>query len=232
MAYDARDVRETFSKYYRDFGYAAEYLNDALEEGDPEAIRFDLLSIAEAQSGVWGGPDIRPDPTQRMEDLLPKTSHLTLAVLYKAVKALGLQLIIGSQADPAGRLLSTAMAMHHRDIVELDLEKPEVAAAYLTVCLEQGGEAQIQLALRSVIDARHESGMKHLAKKLRLPPEAVYEMISGKDHPKVTGFLQIIRGLGFVLKTTVQEKTAAKSKADAKTERAEKTLDAVALKAS
>ena len=226
----ARDVRETFSKYDRDPVFAAEYLTDGLEEGDPEAIRFDLLTIAEAQSGAWGGPDIRPEPKQRMEDLLPEMSHLTLVALYKAVRALGLQLVVGTKAGAAAHLLSTVRAMHHSEIaLEMGLHKQEVAAAYLTVCLEQGGESLIQVGLRNVIDSQHDDGMKHLAKKLRLPPEAVYEMISGKGRPKVTGFLQIIRGLGFALKITVPEKKAAKRKAGAKAVCAEKMPIAAAL---
>ena len=96
----ARDVRETHSKYFRDFEFAAAYLNDALEEGDPMTIRDSLLSIAEAQSGIWGGSDIRPEPKQRMENLLPQTGPLSLVTLREAVQALGLQIVGGTKTKP------------------------------------------------------------------------------------------------------------------------------------
>ena len=89
-----RNVRETHSKYLRDPEFAAKYLNEALEEGNPAVIRMALVNIAEAQRGDWGGADIRPEPKHRVEDMLPKTNNFTLADLCEAIQALGLHLML------------------------------------------------------------------------------------------------------------------------------------------
>lgn len=46
-----RNVRETHNEHLRDSEIAAEYLSEALEEGDAAVILMALRNIAEAQEG-------------------------------------------------------------------------------------------------------------------------------------------------------------------------------------
>ncbi|HEX7027215.1 MAG TPA: hypothetical protein VF268_08225 [Gammaproteobacteria bacterium] len=56
-----RNVRKTHSEHLRDPAVAAEYLNAALEDGDPSVVLMALRNIAEAQEGGIAGVAERAD---------------------------------------------------------------------------------------------------------------------------------------------------------------------------
>ncbi|MGI9249583.1 MAG: DNA-binding protein [Pseudohongiellaceae bacterium] len=88
-----RNVRETHNKYLRDPEFAAMYLSEALEEGNPAVIRMALRNIAEAQKE---DKDDVPAQTQlrreTMEELLSETSDSKLVIFPKAIHELGFKL--------------------------------------------------------------------------------------------------------------------------------------------
>ena len=198
----------------------------ALDEGDPWDIQGALLELAEVQSGIWGCEgDPRPEMVTRMEALLPASGDLPLLVLHQATQLLELGLRVVTSVEVAGCKKAWSQGgmgklrhspLHSMDpfdiIPEHNLGKASVAVAYLTACVRSGDENRIQVGLRNLIEWQ-KGRMGGLAKKLGMRPEAIYEMISGVGYPKVTGFLQIIRELGFELFAEVPHNEAAKSKA-------------------
>ena len=207
----ARDVREVHSPYFRDFEFAAGCLTDGLDDGDPVRMRWDMLAIAEAQSGIWGGPDIRPDPKQKVEDLLPPGCDLTLLLLCRAYRALGFRLRVATNAKGQACEEKPWSDLRHGCF---ELHNAQVAASYLTSALAEPDEIDVQIALRNVIDSQ--GGIKKLAKNLGMQPPAIYEMLSGAGYPKATGFKQVIEGLGFAMKAEALKQAAAKAKAAGK----------------
>ncbi len=71
----ARNVRATHNEHLRDPEVAAEYLNDALEEGDATIILMALRNLAEAQEDGISG--------------LAQRSHLGRESMYKMLSAKG-----------------------------------------------------------------------------------------------------------------------------------------------
>ena len=223
------------------------YLGIDLEEGDPMCIRWNLLTLAEVQSGVWGdGADKRSEVMHKMKALLPKSGDLTLLVLLQAVKLLGLRLRVVTHAEAGdskkarsqgktGKLPDNALMDLSPEELLFDrgLYKQDVAVAYLTSCLRQENEHQIQLGLRNAIECRR-GRMSSLSKKLGMQPEAVFEMMTGTGCPKVTSFLQIIKGMNFELLVEVapQEQKSLRCKSGAKAKCFEEMPETVALGAS
>ncbi|MGI9250325.1 MAG: DNA-binding protein [Pseudohongiellaceae bacterium] len=90
-----RNVSETHGKYLRDPKFAALYLSDALEEGDPVAIRMALKNIAEAQEEDKSSTPVRNQlKHETVGELLSETSDSKLITFPKAVHELGLKLRI------------------------------------------------------------------------------------------------------------------------------------------
>ena len=229
MQAEAKSMGIPFEKfhdeYLREPGAAAIYLGVGIEEGDPLWIRYDLISLAESMSR--NDPDAHHSLPQRIKDLLPETGGLPLVVLCKAAQMLGLRL----------RVMTKGEAIAHHDAVSdgkpiplpgvqvttdfdeilnrgLSLGQSLVAVAYLTACLEEADEEEIQMAIRGVIECRR-NRMDRLAKKMRMQPEAIYEMMTGKGKPTLTDFKQILRGLGFKMTSETAQREPAERKKQA-----------------
>ena len=194
-------------------------LEVSLEEGDPQDIQLTLAELANVQDALFGTA-----LESRLECLLPQSGDLTLAVLCKAAQLLGLRLRVITQAEEKQRSeaflqgkfprlpKSPLLAMEPEDILwDRDLHSKPVVAGYLAACLGKGDETLLQNALRGVI-ACHRGGVKALAKRLHLQPEAIFEMLTGDGCPKVTGVLQLLRGLGYVLTAEVPRPEVPKRK--------------------
>ena len=98
------------------------------------------------------------------------------------------------------------MAINVREIHDEYLRDPAFAAGYLNDAIGEESPAEILLALRFIAEAQ-EGGVSALAGRLRMTPEAVYEMLSikgnhGKPTLRLTDFAKVVRGLG--LKLTAQ----------------------------
>ena len=88
-----RNVRETHARYLRNSKSAIEYLNAALEEGDPGVILMALRNIAEAQEG---GISKLAERTQlgreSMYKMLSENGNPKLSSFTKLLNGLGLHL--------------------------------------------------------------------------------------------------------------------------------------------
>ena len=231
--------KEFHREYQRDPDTRARALDLALEEGDPQDLRLTLVDLARVQDALYGS-NIEP----RLERLLPKSGDLTLVLLCKAAQLLGLQLRVATEAEQEARQAALAqgkmarlpqnplLTMDPEDILwDRDLYSKPVALAYLTACLRKCDEVLMQKALRGVI-ACHRGRVHALAKRLQLQREAIFEMLTGEGYPKVTGILQILRGLGYVLLAEAPREAASKRTAAARAApkaRAEPEQAAVAL---
>ena len=80
------------------------------------------------------------------------------------------------------------------------LRRPDDAAAYLEVVIEENDQPFINIALRNVAEAQ--GGLAKLAKKAGLNRVSLYRMLSDKGNPELSSLLKIIQALG--LRLTVQ----------------------------
>ena len=88
-----RNVRSTHDQYLRDPKTAAEYLSEALEDGDPSVILMALRNIAEAQEGGIAGLALRSDlGRESMYKMLSSSGNPKLSSFTKLVQGLGLRL--------------------------------------------------------------------------------------------------------------------------------------------
>ena len=76
------------------------------------------------------------------------------------------------------------------------LREPELAAGYLTACMEEGEEAFL-LGLKDVAEARE--GMGSLAKAASLNREGLYKMLSENGNPRLSSLAAILDALGLKL---------------------------------
>ncbi len=89
----ARNVRTTHSEYLRDPEVAAEYLSEALDDGDPAVILMALRNIAEAQEdGISGLASRAHLGRESMYKMLSATGNPKLSSFTKLVHGLGLHL--------------------------------------------------------------------------------------------------------------------------------------------
>jgi probable addiction module antidote protein len=95
----ARNVRATHNEHLCDPEVAAEYLTDALEEGDASVILMALRNIAEAQEGGITGLAMRSDlGRESMYKMLSSTGNPKLVNFTKLIQGLGLKLTV--EQDP------------------------------------------------------------------------------------------------------------------------------------
>lgn len=88
-----RNVRETHNEHLRDSEIAAEYLSEALEDGDAGVILMALRNIAEAQAGGITGLAVRSDlGRESMYKMLSAAGNPKLASFTKIIQGLGLKL--------------------------------------------------------------------------------------------------------------------------------------------
>lgn len=89
----ARNVRMTHSEHLRDPAVAAEYLNAALEDGDPSVVLMALRNIAEAQEGGIAGVAERAQlGRESMYKMLSSSGNPKLSSFTKLIRSLGLHL--------------------------------------------------------------------------------------------------------------------------------------------
>lgn len=88
-----RNVRSTHNKHLRDQELAAEYLSEALEDGDPSVILMALRNIAEAQEGGIAELASKSElGRESMYKMLSSTGNPKLSSFTKIVHGLGLKL--------------------------------------------------------------------------------------------------------------------------------------------
>ncbi len=95
----ARNVRATHNEHLRDSEVAAEYLSDALEEGNAAVILMALRNIAEAQEdGITGLATRSELGRESMYKMLSATGNPKLDSFTKIIHGLGLKLKV--ERDP------------------------------------------------------------------------------------------------------------------------------------
>lgn len=89
----SRNIRGTHNQHLRDPDVAAEYLSEALEDGDPGVILMALRNIAEAQEDGITGLAMRAHlGRESMYKMLSSTGNPKLSSFTKVVQGLGLKL--------------------------------------------------------------------------------------------------------------------------------------------
>ena len=95
----ARNVRVTHSEHLRDPEVAAEYLSEALEDGDASVILMALRNIAEAQEDGIAGLATRAHlGRESMYKMLSSAGNPKLSSFTKIIQGLGLHLKV--QVNP------------------------------------------------------------------------------------------------------------------------------------
>ena len=89
------NVKSTHSKHLRDSEVAAEYLNEALEDGDSRVILMALRNIAEAQEeGIAGLASRSHLGRESMYKMLSPNGNPKLSSFTKLIHGLGLKFTI------------------------------------------------------------------------------------------------------------------------------------------
>ncbi|MGL6161397.1 addiction module antidote protein [Microbulbifer sp.] len=97
----ARNVRVTHNEYLRDPEVAAEYLSEALEDGDPAVILTALRNIAEAQEdGITGLANRSHLGRESMYKMLSASGNPKLSSFTKVIHGLGLKLKVERDTGP------------------------------------------------------------------------------------------------------------------------------------
>lgn len=95
----APNVRVTHNEHLRDSDVAAEYLSEALEDGDAAVILMALRNIAEAQEDGIAGLATRSElGRESMYKMLAATGNPRLSNFTKVIHGLGLKLRV--ERDP------------------------------------------------------------------------------------------------------------------------------------
>ncbi len=95
----ARSVRVTHNEQLRDAKVAAEYLSEALQEGNTAIILMALRNIAEAQDDGVAGLAARSElGRESIYKMLSATSNPKLSSFTKVIHGLGLKLRV--ERDP------------------------------------------------------------------------------------------------------------------------------------
>jgi len=90
---EPRNVRTTHNRHLGDRRIAAEYLNAALEDGDPAVILMSLRNIAEAQEdGISGLAKRSCLGRESMYKMLSANGNPKLSSFSRVIHALGLKL--------------------------------------------------------------------------------------------------------------------------------------------
>lgn len=89
----ARNVKITHAEHLRDPEVAAEYLSEALEDGDPAIVLMALRNVAEAQEGGIAGLAARARlGRESMYKMLSPTGNPKLSSITRVIQSLGLHL--------------------------------------------------------------------------------------------------------------------------------------------
>lgn len=88
------------------------------------------------------------------------------------------------------------------------LKKPKEANLYLRIAMEEfqedGDTEALLIALRNIAEAK--GGMTKLAKKTHLNRQSLYHVLSEKGNPTLDTFGLILKGLGYRLSISPEEK--------------------------
>jgi probable addiction module antidote protein len=103
------------------------------------------------------------------------------------------------------------------DYMVASLRDRAEAAAYLSLCLEEGGRQDFLSAVRHVVNAN--GGIATVAKRTGLNREYLYKMLSPKGNPRLESLFAILTGLGFTLQVGVAP-TPKKRRSTSKRKRA------------
>ncbi len=88
-----RNVRQTHNEQLRDSQVAAEYLSEALEDGDTATVLMALRNITEAQADGVAGLAARTQlGRESMYKMLSRTGNPKLSTFTKVLRGLGLKL--------------------------------------------------------------------------------------------------------------------------------------------
>lgn len=99
----SRSVRTTHNEQLRDLEVAAEYLNEALAEGDAAIILMALRNIAEAQEGgIASLAEHSRLGRESMYKMLSPTGNPKLVNFTKVIQGLGLKLRVETERQHAG----------------------------------------------------------------------------------------------------------------------------------
>ncbi|TLM80017.1 addiction module antidote protein [Microbulbifer harenosus] len=97
----APNVRATHNEHLRDPEVAAEYLSEALEEGDASVILMALRNIAEAQEdGITGLAKRSHLGRESMYKMLSASGNPKLSSFTKVIHGLGLKLKVEIDKNP------------------------------------------------------------------------------------------------------------------------------------
>jgi probable addiction module antidote protein len=97
-----RNVRETHNQYLRDTEVAAEYLNEALSDGDSSVILMALRNIAEAQEDGISGLATRAHlGRESMYKMLSANGNPKLSSFTQLLHGLGLSLKVECDSRPS-----------------------------------------------------------------------------------------------------------------------------------
>lgn len=96
----ARNVRATHNEHLRDPEIAAEYLSEALEDGEAAVILMALRNIAEAQEdGITGLAQRSELGRESMYKMLSAAGNPKLSSFTKVIHGLGLKLKVESDFE-------------------------------------------------------------------------------------------------------------------------------------
>lgn len=97
----SRNVRSTHNVHLRDPEVAAEYLNEALEDGDATVILMALRNLAEAQEdGISGLAERSHLGRESMYKMLSASGNPKLSSFTKLIHGLGLKLKVETDLMP------------------------------------------------------------------------------------------------------------------------------------
>ena len=97
----SRNVRSTHNVHLRDPEVAAEYLNEALGDGDAEVILMALRNLAEAQEDGISGLAARSQlGRESMYKMLSASGNPKLSSFTKLIHGLGLKLKVETDLVP------------------------------------------------------------------------------------------------------------------------------------
>ena len=88
----------------------------------------------------------------------------------------------------------------YEDGLELALQDPKEAAAYLDAALEENDQEVFLLALRDIAEAR---GFTNIAQDTQLNRENLYRMLSASGNPQLSSLMTLLRSLGLRLAVEV-----------------------------
>lgn len=99
-------IRVTHNEHLRDLDVAAEYLNEAIDDGDPAVILMALRNLAEAQEDGIAGLAHRSElGRESMYKMLSNKGNPKLSSFTKVVHGLGLKL----KVEKDGEVLRSAL---------------------------------------------------------------------------------------------------------------------------